>query len=204
MTAKKETAPLIINNKNAAPLYEIQLNKSRQWIDDIDNYVGWVQIPQTEIDYPIVRYRDNEFYLDKDYEMKPSPKGAIFMDYRNIGNEFDSHTILYGHNMRDGSMFAALNNYLDYDYYTANPSISFENLYDEFTYQIISVYYVSANDYTIPFDFDQDILNNLINKSLFFDTGYSATGNEKLLTLATCNYNYDNGRMIVHAVRLSK
>jgi len=171
------------NIKTAPPKenYPIANNDvSEQLIDKIDNYVGWITIGNTPIDYPIVRGNDNDFYLNHDFNGNPYIGGAIFMDRRNIGNNLDAHTIIYGHYMKDGSMFTALNKYLDPQFLAKNSTITINYLYETVEYRVVEAYYVSADTYELPLEISDP--------------------NERRLTLSTCNYILDNGRMIVHAV----
>lgn len=167
---------------------ELRENPSADLVERIPNYVGWIKIQNTPIDYPVVRGNDNAFYLDHDFTGKSYIGGAIFMDRRNLGNNLDAHTIIYGHYMKDGSMFTALNKYLDPKFLEENPVVKIDYLYETVEYRIIDAYYVSADTYKLDYDLKDD---------LKYD---SAETIDKLLTLSTCNYILDNGRMVVHAV----
>lgn len=181
------------------PEITIGLNQNAPLMASIENYVGWVAINNTRIDYPVVKYEDNDFYLNHGYDMKENVAGAIFMDRRNLGNVFDNHTILYGHYMKNGTMFTDLNLYLEADFFKENPLIQFKDLYKTYEYEVIAAYYVSADDYVLPYDLDENILEGMLAKSLF-ETNYTYQPSDRFLTLSTCNYILDNGRMILHAV----
>jgi len=176
-------------------------NKEKELFDTIKNYVGWIRIDQTQIDYPLVRGKDNDFYLNHGYDMKANTAGAIFMDRRNLGNTFDQHTIIYGHHMSNGSMFTDLNKYLDESFFYENTSIYFRDLFNDSVYEVFSAYYVSADDYQLPYSLTQTNVENFISRSLY-KTDYSYKAQDRILTLSTCNYLLNNGRMIVHAVLL--
>ena len=174
-------------------------NKNIPLFNAIEDFTGWIKIENSKIDYPVVKAKDNEFYLDHNYKKEKSDAGAIFMDRRNLGNQYDQHTIIYGHNMKDGSMFKDLNKYLDQEFFSTNPIISYEDLYNTYEYQVISAYYISANDHTISFDLNEDTVKSFLNHSLH-ESDYEYDSDDRILTLATCNYILSNGRMIVHAV----
>lgn len=174
-------------------------NKNIPLFNEIEDFTGWIKIENSKIDYPVVKAKDNEFYLDHNYKKEKSDAGAIFMDRRNLGNQYDQHTIIYGHNMKDGSMFKDLNKYLDQEFFNTNPIISYEDLYNTYEYQVISAYYISANDHTISFDLNEDTVKSFLNRSLH-ESDYEYDSDDRILTLATCNYILSNGRMIVHAV----
>lgn len=86
---------------------------------------GWLTIADTEIDYPILQSTDNDYYLHHNYKNEKARAGSIFKDYRNTNEFLDKNTIIYGHNMKDGSMFADLRKYLDKDFLAAHPTFSY-------------------------------------------------------------------------------
>jgi sortase B len=190
-----EEKSILIDNKPIT----ISDNKNIPLLNEIEDYTGWIKIENSKIDYPVVKGKDNEFYLDYNYKKEKSDAGAIFMDRRNLGNRYDKHTIIYGHNLKEGTMFTDLNKYLKEDFYKTNDLISFEDLYSNYQYKVISAYYISANDYTIPFELDEEIMNDLLERSIH-ESNYEYDSDDRFLTLATCNYILNNGRMIVHGV----
>lgn len=190
-----EEKPLVINNKP----FTIRDNKNTTLLNDIEDYTGWIKIDNTKIDYPVVKGKDNQFYLDHNYKKEKSDAGAIFMDRRNLGNKYDKHTIIYGHNMRNGSMFKDLNKYLNESFFNNNALITFEDLYKDYKYQVISAYYISADLETIAFEINEETIHSFIKRSLH-SSDYEYDENDRFLTLATCNSILDNGRMVVHAV----
>ncbi len=170
----------------------ISKNEEAKLIKKIDDYVGWITINDTPIDYPVVRGIDNIFYLDHNYLKENSKAGAIFMDRRNIGSGYDQHTLIYGHNMKNGTMFNTLNKYLDKNFWQSHKTIHLRNLYFTDVYEIVSVYNVSADTYEVPLAIDTALLQAYLDRSVH-DTGYIPSGTEKVLTLVTCNYQHTNG-----------
>ena len=188
------------------PPYVYQANENTKWLAINPDYFGWLKIPGTNIDYPYVRSDDNVDYLDLDFYRNPSEAGALFMDYRNLGNFNDQHTLIYGHYMKNKSMFHNLTNYHSAEYFYENQRIEISGLYDEKTYLIFSVYEISADDYTFTLDFDTDeayskYLDGLSNLSMHA-ADFEIDPTQPLLTLVTCSYGVGNGRTIVHAVAL--
>jgi sortase B len=175
-------------------------NKNKAIIEEIEDYMGWISIRNTAIDYPIVKGSDNEFYLNRNVYKKANIAGSIFMDRRNIGNGLDSHLIIYGHLMNDGSMFSALNKYKEQNFYNNNKYVEIENLYTTEEFEVIAAYIVSADEYTLDFRISKDVIDKWLQKSLI-KTSYTFDENHKFLTLSTCNYTLDNGRILVHAVK---
>jgi len=107
------------------------------------NVVGWILIPGTSIDYPIVQTTDNATYLRRTFSGEQNPSGAIFMDRRSVPDFSHPNTIIHGHNMRDGSMFAELMQFRDYAFLEAHPIIIIftpngDRVYEIFTAPVVS------------------------------------------------------------------
>lgn len=178
-----------------------------QFLDVNPDYAGWIRVPGTRIDYPFVRGRDNTEYLRRDFYGRPAKAGTIFMDYRNLGGPSERHLMLYGHNMKDGSMFHDLVNFQDEEFFAAHPTLVLSDLYETRTYRILSVYEISADDFSLPVQFSgsgsyTDFLESLTRRSLH-PVPASLPRAGQLLTLITCSYGVGNGRTIVHAVSVS-
>lgn len=200
--AELNSPSITINNDDK--VYSTSPNLQKEWLDINNDYQGWLYIEGTNIDYPVVRALDNSYYLDRDFLKEKSELGAIFMDYRNIGNFNDTHTAIYGHFTWNGKMFADLHNYKDKNYILNNNIIKFNTLYGEKEFQIFSVYVDSATDYKLQFDFFDDLEyeNYLINlKELsMYELPFELNTDKLLITLATCSYEIGNGRLIIHGI----
>ena len=172
-----------------------------------EELVGWITIPGTAVDYPVVKTDNNDFYLDHNVYKEPAKAGSIFMDFRNTGTAEDLHTILYGHNMKDGSMFGGLMRYKKKDFFDRHPVIEFNTLYAEMKWEIFSVYVTAAEFYYIETCFPTldaygYFLDSIKNRSLFkSDTG--VTIEDRILTLSTCSYEFGDARFVVHAKRIN-
>lgn len=198
------TQPTIEENKAPEKIYFLEPNAQKQWLDINPDYQGWLSIKGTNIDYPTVRAKDNQFYLDRDFLKEKSELGAIFMDYRNVGNFNDRHTAIYGHYTWNGKMFADLHNYKDESFGRDHNIIKLNTLYGEKEFQIFSIYVDSATDYKLRFNFKDDedykeYLNGLKELSLY-ELPFELEEDKLLLTLATCSYEVGNGRLIVHGI----
>lgn len=186
-------------------LFEFTPNVFSSYLSINPDFTGWLSIDETAIDYPVVRGRDNEFYLDHDFYREKHPFGAIFMDHRNIGNGQDNHTIIYGHYTPNGHMFADLEKYLSEDFFNANRTITFRDIYAERTYEIFSVHVAPADAYFINESFrNPDMTDYLIdlNERSFHQADTEFTDDTRLLTLISCNYTVDDGRIYIHAVEV--
>ena len=172
-----------------------------------DETVGWIQVNGTNINYPIVKHSDNEFYLNHSFNKSYNGAGWVFMDYRNNIDEFDKNTIIYAHGMINNIMFGTLrkiltNGWLDNK---NNYVIQLSTEYENNLWQVFSVYKIpTTNDYLkINFVYEDNFIefaNTLIDRSQHnFDT--SVNKDDKILTLSTC---YDDKEKVVLHAKLIK
>ena len=170
-----------------------------------EDLVGWITIPGTAIAYPVVKTDNNDFYLAHNVHKEPARGGSIFMDFRNTGTAEDLHTILYGHNMKDGSMFRDLMRYKKKDYFDKHPVVEFNTLYAEMKWEIFSVYVTSGDFYYLETYFptvdDYGYFLESIQKRSLFKREQEVTVKDRILTLSTCSYESDDARFVVHAKR---
>lgn len=187
--------------KKSDPLKNSNMQSSYKHLKSLNNdYVGWINISNTKVDYPIVKGADNSFYLNHNFLKSKSEAGSIFIDY-NSTPFTDRNTIIYGHYMKDGSMFGSFNQLLkDTD---SNHRI-FIALEDKvIQYSIFSIYKEEANINSYQTFWINDTsyleyLNNLQSKSIL-EFNLTLTPSDKILTLSTCSYNTPNGRLLIHA-----
>lgn len=172
--------------------------------------VGWITIDGTQIDYPILQAKDNVTYLYSNYYQDDSIAGSIFLDYRNDFTTFDLNTVIYGHRMKDGSMFQHLTKFTNKDFFDKHQTIQLETLYDSYEAEIFAVYNTTTDFNYIQTDFSSKeeyatLLKNIKQKSLF-DSNIEVDENDQILTLSTCDYTLDpdEGRLVVHAKLVEK
>lgn len=181
--------------------------KFKELIKINSDLVGWIHLPNTSIDYPVVQTVDNDYYLTHSFEKEESDHGAIYMDYRNIQDSQKMvHTIIYGHYMKDGTMFKSLNNYKTEDYAKQNPYIEFDTLEGPTKWQIFSVYVIRAKNSTLQESFSNEeeyaqYLTMITEKSME-NIGVEVTIEDQLLTLVTCSYELKDSRLIIHAKKI--
>lgn len=180
-----------------------------------EDIIGWIQIENTIIDYPILQATDNNYYLTHNYKKENSKYGSIFAKSEcNIQNN-NSNVIIYGHNMKDEQMFNTLLKYADKNFYNEHKEIKVATENEESKYNIVTVfksrvfYQDEKNvfryyNYT-KFENEQQYNNFIENckKIQSYDTGVSAEYGEQLITLITCEYSQENGRMVVVAKKES-
>ena len=165
--------------------------------------VAWIQVSGLDvIDYPVMQYSDDAYFLDHAWDGKSSRYGAIFLEAENAADFSDDYTLIYGHNMKDGSMFGRLKKYTDASFYDENGGMITIYLPEETrTYQIFSIRYVSPDDtntYTLWSQQDDRYASVLdaIRRDSIYDTGVSVSGEDSIITLSTCS---GDNRLVVHA-----
>ena len=195
----------VMEYKKADNAYEkIRIEKEEDNNAYIDNedYRGWIKVENTNIDYPILQGNDNQYYLDKDINKEYLTSGSIFMNYLNNGFN-DENTVLFGHNMRNGTMFAQLKKYKERDFFYGNNDIDIE-LSNGITlkYKVFSVYVTDVEDNYIKTKFDnkdeyKEFLDRIKNKSIY-KTEIDLNEDDKIITLSTCSYEFNDARIVVH------
>ena len=175
--------------------------------------VGWIKIEGTPINYPVMQTpNDPDFYLDHNFKGEYSRFGCIYArESCDITTPSDNVT-LYGHHMRDNSMFASLNGYGSKAFYDTHQLIYFDTLTEYHTYQIFAVFKTSAS---VGKGFSYHRFENAANQAefdefvaqckalSFYDTGHTPVYGDKLICLSTCEYTLENGRLVVVAYRIS-
>lgn len=176
---------------------------------------GWIRIEDTDINYPVMHTRDNpDFYLKHDFDKEYSDYGCPYVQ-ENCDVQLPSdNVIIYGHHMKNGSMFCDLEKFKSQDFWQEHKTFLFNTVTDRYEYEIVSVfktfvysdspeafkYYHFVNAQT-PEDFSAFI--DRCKELSLYDTGVSAEYGDKLITLSTCEYSRTNGRFIVVAKRIS-
>ena len=166
--------------------------------------VGWIYIEPLGISYPVAHGTDNDYYLHHTFKKTYLFSGSIFMDAQNIGDFTDANTILYGHNMKDGSMFAGLKKYTSQELYKENPYIWVLTPQYNYAYRIFSLQTVSPDSdiYTLFTEtIDQTFLdwaNKMYSQSSVSLDKPNFAGNSRVLTLSTCTSDGSN-RTVVQA-----
>lgn len=168
--------------------------------------IAWLEIPGTKIDYPIMQSTDNNFYLRKNFNKKYNIAGSVFADYRNSRDFKDQNTVIYGHNMKDGSMFYDVTLLKNQDFFNKYHKIyvTLDNRLLEYT--IFSVYETKKDyNYREPkYDelYFETRLGEFKRKSLVASNAKVDT-ESNILTLSTCSYTFNDARLVVHSVLTS-
>lgn len=173
------------------------------------DYIGWIQIPDTNIDYPVLQNKeDPDFYLKRDFNKNKNAHGSIFLDSTCITGYSKNH-VIYGHHMKDGSMFADLDNYKEQDYYLSHGFIRFDTLYNMNDYQIVAIIKIPEKELEkvssfllIETEEKFELFKDFISSYQLYETGIPYSYEDSFLTLITCEYTYKNGRILVIAKRI--
>lgn len=181
-------------------LAQINLDALRQVNPEV---VGWIRIPDTDIDFPLTQTSDNTFYLEHTWDLVESSYGNIFLECMNNPDFTDFNTIVYGHHMRDGTMFAALRKYAEQEFYEAHPYVYIVTDAGIFRYEVFSSYFATLDSKTYGLSFHQEKTRvNFLNYALTeseIEAGITPATTDRILTLSTCTgwgYLY---RRVVHA-----
>ena len=179
------------------------LPKFKSLLEQNDDTVGWIRISDTGIDYPVVQAPDNDYYLTRTFEKDKNKAGAIFMDFRNSIESLDQNTIIYGHHMKDGSMFTKLKEFRNEDFASENSIIVFDTLYEELRWEVFAVYVTDTNFNYIQPNFStesefEDFIETVKSKSVI-PVENEITQDDHILTLSTCGYDFDDARIVVQA-----
>jgi len=177
-----------------------------EYLKDVNSdVVGWIQIPGTRIDYPVVQGSDNEFYLTHTVSGEEYSAGAIFLDAAIEDGLSDRNPILHGHNTKSGAMFSRLNRYRKQSFWEAHRYVYITTPEGRGVYEIFSAYETEpdSDNYYFGFEADdvfQEYLDRVRSQS-FYDTGVSVTKDDFIVTLSTCANNVEL-RFVVHAKRV--
>lgn len=208
-TAATEASTVPPTAETSVPTEPVILPEYRELCDRNPHLVGWIEIPGTVINYPVVQTRwEPEHYLYRDFNGQDSEWGCIFADGSCDVSTSDNVTI-YGHNMKDGTMFASLLKYDSEVYWQEHPTLRFDTLTQRQTYEIFAVFRTNSTagegfayhefaDAASQREFDAFVARC---KALSrYDTGITPEYGDRVLCLSTCEYSRINGRFVVAAV----
>lgn len=169
--------------------------------------VFYLKVNNTNISYPIVKYSDNNYYLNHSFDKSKNSAGWLFADYKNKLDGTDKNIVVYGHNRRDGSMFGTLKNILNKEWYdnTDNMDIVYMDISGEHIYKVFSIYKIEKEDYYITTQFNNDseykkFLTTIKSRSIK-DFNVEISETDSILTLSTCANN-NKYRVVLHAKRI--
>lgn len=204
----KENKTEISNDQNAnktednSDKFSVDFDKLKE---EVPNAVGWIMQENTAINYPIMQTNNNDYYLNHLYNGIRNKSGSIYMDYENSSDFKDYNTIIYGHNMNDGAMFASLLSYSKQDYYDANKSIILLTQDTNYNVEIFSAFIANPSEvetekspWNIKWENYEEYskwLENMKNRSII-KTSIEVIPGDKVVTFSTCTADGKN-RFIV-------
>lgn len=182
--------------------------------DKNSDFIGWISIDGTNLDFPVMYAPTNkDFYLRHDFNKEYSIYGVPYLDEKTTlgANAESDNLIIYGHNMKTGTIFGCLTGYKKADYYQQHPYIEFDTVYGDAQYEVFAAFAIDVvNDtsfvYNQYIDMDEESYNAYVEevcRRSDVDTGIRPAYGEQLLTLSTCEYSTDNGRFVVVARRVA-
>ena len=188
-----------ITMQDDGQLAAIDFNRLRGINEDVS---GWIYIKDTDISYPVLQGPTNDYYLFRNYEKEYLVAGSIFLEATNKNDFSDDHTVVYGHNMHNGSMFGSLDKFMKEDYRDEHPYIHIllpDGTWNK--YEIFGSYIADIDDgtFTVFNDNSQEYdkyLKLIQEKNQYSNTEYPEEG-EKILTLSTCTEDSDDYRRYV-------
>lgn len=188
----------------------IMLDKLKKLYEENNDLAGWISIPGTAVDYPVMQHGDNQYYLSHDFFGNEDRYGCLFVKDIADVNTPGTNFIIYGHSMWDGSMFGSLEKYKSESYCMEHSTIYFDTLYEKRTYEVMAVFlskvYKEDDDVFKYYQFYQAdseeefrmFYENIMEMSLY-DTGVTAQYGDTFLMLSTCAYHEEDGRLVVVA-----
>lgn len=193
----------INEDTNEEKKYKINFEELKQKNSDT---VAWLKVENTNIEFPIVQANNNSYYLTHNFDKKYNVAGWIFADYKNKLDGTDRNIVVYGHNMRNNSMFGSLKDVITEEWYNneENKYITFVTENDYQTYQVFSVYQIKTEDYYIQTEFKSNEFTEFIDtitKRSKKDFGINVSKEDTILTLSTCSNN-NKYRVVLHSVRV--
>lgn len=198
----KEKEDLDISTEDKPAVFEdMDLAKLREKNEDV---FGWIYIPGADISYPLLDGEDNTYYLTHTWDRQWNQSGSIFLEQGCSKDLSDFNTIIYGHNMRNGTMLSNLKSYMDGSYLEKAPRIYIASEENIKTYDIYAAYEAEVNSSafwlnTEDENLKQQFIDESLEKSLFV-SGVVPNPTDHILTLSTCTGNGHEKRMIVQAV----
>lgn len=208
---KEEPKPVEEPEPEPEPTVEIPIDFAALQQQNPDVY-AWIQVPGTEVDYPILQSsNDNTYYLNHTIDGEEKKEGAIFTENYNTKTFEDPNTVIYGHDMKNGSMFQSIHKYMDRSFFDNNRDIVIYMPDQILRYKIFAAYLTDNRHLLMNYNFwskdeYQQYLNSIFSMrdmNAFIDTSTEVTTEDKIITLSTCYAGISTQRYLVQAVLVS-
>lgn len=166
--------------------------------------IGWISIPDTVVSYPLLQGEDNDYYLHHTWNKETNSVGSIFMEHLINADLSEFNTLIYGHKMRNGSMFGGLKEYENIRYWEEHPTVYVRTAAGVYLYDIYAAYEAKLGTITYGLQITEDSTKQTFIQhgldSSMIDTGIIPTQRDRILTLVTCTGRDYSGRWVVQAV----
>lgn len=209
-------------NNNVEELKKIKNNSAKGENDKLKELLslssdikGWISINDTKIDYPVLQSPMDSpiFYLDHDYKKNQSKSGSIFINsYYEMFDENTQNTVIHGHSMRNGTMFAALLKYSELNFLKDHYIVNFDSIYEKGKWKIFGIVKTNSDekhgpifDYFSPkFNSNEDFFNLIYNIKIrsIFNIPVGISSNDKIISLSTCSYEMEGFRTVIFARKI--
>jgi len=177
----------------------IEVDFSRLWSENED-IIGWLYCEDTPINLPIVQAEDNDRYLRRLIDGSWNMAGTLFADYRNSSEFSDWNTVVYGHNMKNDSMFGTLPNYKSQEYYDVHPIMWLLTPTGDYKIELVAGYVTPTTSDVYSFGQSEEAVFSTVQQIMeksTFTTDAELTQEDRFLTLSTCSYEYNNARYVL-------
>ena len=179
---------------------EINFDILKQKNSDI---IGWIYMENSQINFPVVQSKDNEYYLRRLIDGSYNRAGTIFMDYRNNKDLSDRITIIYGHNMKNNKMFSSLLDFKSQSYYDQHKKLYYFTENKKIEIDLIAGYTENADSLIYQYSknegYRNDIIKNAITNSTF-KSNLQIMPEDNIIVLSTCSYEYNDARYILMGI----
>lgn len=193
-----------VDNENQNNEHKVDFEKLKKQNKDI---VAWLKVNNTQINYPIVQSKDNSYYINHNFNKEYNQAGWPFMDYKNKLDGTDKNIVIYGHNMKNNSMFGSLPDVLSKKWYNNEDNYIIDLVTEEkeYKYQVFSVYKIENEEYYIKTKFESDEFSQfikIIKGRSYKNFKVDITKEDVILTLSTCGATNDY-RIVLHAKKIN-
>ena len=204
-----EISKNILETEQIQPIETERMLKVQTLKKENSDIVGWLEIENTSINYPVLQGTDNEYYMTHNYKKEKSKNGSIFLNYKYDWDIASNNLLIYGHNLNNGTMFQELLKYSDKSFYINHPIIRFTTDEEDAEFEIISVFksrvYYNTEQNVFRYYFfinpnSEEEYNNFVQNAKNFsmyNIDSTATYGDQLITLSTCAYHVKDGRFVV-------
>jgi len=169
--------------------------------DSLPGITAWIKLDNTALDYPVMQWTNNSFFLQHLPDGTKHRNGSLFIDYRNAADFSDRNTLIYGHESRTGDMFGILKSYRKQSFFEENPAISLYTPEKDYRLVLVAGYLVDSGIESPPIEFrdETDFMAHIakIQQRSFFKSDVEVNEIDRIVSLCTCAYDYVNARLVI-------